>query len=552
MKSISGKILKLLRSVIGMTLLIAGCGDVRQSPFEEKSYAPELVENRSIYQNEPQSVLAVHITTLPEPGGFTLDDVNNDNDPFDTFEPEVKVLFKEGKFGQNLTVANAALRQRGHSTREALQKSYRVKLFSSTELWRNNRSIHLMKHPYDLTRVRNKLSYDLFKTIPDFVGAQVLFVHLYIDETDYGLYTTIDNFDKYYLQQRGFTKGQLYKAENFTFNLSKFLKLKEDPAYNIEDFETVLGIDGNDDHSKLIHMLKDINNYSIPINTVIDRYFNKSNYLTWLAINILTGNFDTFAQNFYLYSPKNSQYWYFFPWDYDGAWGFNFQPNENGKNVKRWNLGISNWWNSILHQRFLMVPENMGLLNKKIDEIKTKYLNPSKIQNLLEQYKIMVRPVVTVKPDLFLLPTKNDNDQIGEYDQEFSKLAEQIEIHYQLYKNAEERPMPIFLGKPELLNGEWFFQWEASYDLQGDAITYDFQISTNPLFSAPDIVFAALSLPENVLSYSVALNPGTYYWRIIIRDTKNPQENWQIPYDSYVVNRVRYDGILKLVVPSVP
>ena len=75
----------------------------------------------------------------------------------------------------------------------------------------------------------------------------------------------------------------------------------------------------NADHDKLLEMMEAINDTSADIDDVMNTYFNKENYLTWMATNIIFGNIDAIVNNFLLYSPLNSKTWYFLPWDYDGT-----------------------------------------------------------------------------------------------------------------------------------------------------------------------------------------------------------------------------------------
>ena len=76
------------------------------------------------------------------------------------------------------------------------------------------------------------------------------------------------------------------------------------------------------------------------------KYFDKSNYLTWMATSILMGNRDTVNQNFALYQPNGSDKFYFLPWDYDGSFGFEDQPDIKAANnlYAPWQLAASNWW----------------------------------------------------------------------------------------------------------------------------------------------------------------------------------------------------------------
>ena len=54
------------------------------------------------------------------------------------------------------------------------------------------------------------------------------------------------------------------------------------------------------------------------VNQVLEQYFDEENIVYWMAFQILTGNVDTQSRNMYLYSPQNSDTWYFIDWDNDG------------------------------------------------------------------------------------------------------------------------------------------------------------------------------------------------------------------------------------------
>ena len=115
--------------------------------------------------------------------------------------------------------------------------------------------------------------------------------------------------------------------------------------YDLSTFERVLEVKGNDDHSKLIAMLDDLNNYSVPIETTFPKYFDEENYFTWMAFQLLTGNTDTINQNFFLYSPQNGNKWYFISWDNDGAWRYEddivYREEGSGYNYTQ---GITRYW----------------------------------------------------------------------------------------------------------------------------------------------------------------------------------------------------------------
>jgi spore coat protein H len=511
-----------------------------------------LVENRDVYLQDSLEVPVLRIKTLPQPGGYTLADVNNDIDARDDYEPSVAVLFQADQFGQGLTNANGALRQRGQSTRYARQKSYRVELNRGSGLWRGHRIIILNKHPYDLTRMRNKLSFELFQTVPHLTSLRTLFVNVFMDDADYGLFTQIEHPNADFLAAHGLDpNGHLYKATSFEFyRYATELRSRSDPEYDPWQFEQRLEIRGNANHEKLLAMLDDLNNPDLSINRIIEKYFNRENYLTWFAINILTGNLDTASQNFLLYSPAGDSAWYFMPWDFDGAWDFYHQPNEADSGfLSRWQEGLPNWWGSVLHQRFLRDPNNVAQLVGRVASLAAGYLAESPVRERVLACRIVVQPYISRRPDLWDLPTKDDNNALGEWAGEVDRLPGVVANHHALLQATLERPMPVYIGGPEEVEGGLLFLWDASYDLQGDPLAYDLEISTQPDVQVKLLQRNGLATTYYLLSDALA--PGAYFFRVIVRDARNPGVNWQVPFESYwdpIADKV-YHGVKRFVIP---
>lgn len=538
---------------------------------------PEFKEDRKIYEQDTIKVLEVTVTTFDKPGA-SLKDVENDIDPRDDWEPTVDVLFQEGEFGKGAGQANAVMKQRGSSTRAAAQKSFKITLKDKDHPWRNHRVLNLNKHPYDLTRIRNKLSFDLFKTLPHIGSLRTQFIHLTLKSKagepgkDYGLFTLVENCKEEYLTDHGLDpKGYLYSPVSFFFQrYPESLKPSGDPTYKKEEFEKVLEIRGNDDRTKILSMLDDVNNEALDINLVIQKHFNLDNYLTWFAANILMENLDTYSQNFNLYSPTGSAGWYFIPWDYDGAWGFNSQPDQlAAANLHlRWHEGVSNWWDAVLHRRFLKVPENVKALQAKVEELSKNGLTTENIKTLIKDFHEQVQPFVCRPPDLDHLPMKPGEDgkkadagaRLAAFEAEINRLPSIVENSKTVFLSTLGRPMPFHLGEITAEKNQTVFHWENSFSLTGDQITYDFFISKTPEFEKKDLVFESLNLEEAKLeSYSPAvaqlslpkasLPMGTLYWKIIARAKMKPSDNWQTAFDYLDLDEKIYEGVRSFVKP---
>ncbi|MDC7243051.1 MAG: CotH kinase family protein, partial [Sphaerochaetaceae bacterium] len=384
----------------------------------EEKVDTTIVDNESIYLNDNfNEIKEIYITVL-EPKksdkkyNYTLSQINSvslENREYE--DGELKVIFQEGYngelkssyYGYGQSDYNATMKLRGQSARFSPLKSYKVSLNSKAP-WNGYTTVNLNKHPFDDLRIRNKLTFELIKDIPNITSARTQFVHLFVkdfsegdytnDFVDYGLFTQIENIDEDYLENHNLDKkGYLYKIENFEFRRYNDVLLNvDDFDYDEDDFEEILEIKGEDNHEKLLNMLDDVNNYNININTVIDEHFDKENLLTWLALNIITDNIDTQSRNYFIYSPENSPTWYFLPWDYDKAMG--------GYDSDRaiWQSGISNYWGIILINRFLKNDQNYEDLINKVEELRLIF-NQEKIDTYVSEFEPIIYEYLTRAPD---------------------------------------------------------------------------------------------------------------------------------------------------------
>jgi spore coat protein H len=491
-------------------------------------------------------VINATITTFD--GTYTFAQVNSDIDPNDTFVPEVDAHFVADDYPvADPNIVNATLRLRGSSSRLADQKSYRLKLKTAAPLWRGETTLQLNKHPWDLTRVRNKLAFDLFKDIPHLPSLRTQFMHVWINGQDYGLFTHVEKMGKEYLSNRGLAvDGNIYKANNFSFEMEPGLALDAAGKYVSKDaFEKILELENdNKNHSNLIAMINAVNDETIPLNSTMQTYFDRNNYIVWLAVNILAGNRDTINQNFALYQPKDSTRFYFLPWDYDGAFGIENQPDFKAANnlYSPGQMGIGNWWGIPLHRRFVQDPQNRADLKRAVMEIYNSYLTNTRIQSKLNSYRAIVEPLITSSPDLDYLPVLSGTEKTDEWALEYARLITTIKTNYEQFLASLESPMPYW--QSATVNGAQLdLAWDASVDFDNDPVTYSIQVADSPLFTSP--LYSATGYSG--LSVSVPKPAtGTYYMKVTARDSLG---NTIEAFDRYLLGNVAYFGVLEFQVP---
>lgn len=492
---------------------------------------------------------------------ITLDTVNLDVNDTDACVPEIKVNFQADGYPVVAT-ANAKMRMRGSSTRLADQKSYRVKLnskspciTSTVPCWRNDEiTLQFNKHPYDLARVRNKLAFDLMRDIPHINSLRTQFAHItYNDgsaDSDLGLFTHVEKMGKEYLLNRGYAPtSNIYKANEFYFESDT--RLDVDPTISGSEFESVLEVENDSgDHMALRAMVTALNDDSVDFNTTFDTYFNRNNYLTWLATNILFGNHDTLTQNFALYQPAGGNRFYFLPWDYDGSLGFEDQPNElaEGDLYDDWQLGLANWWGSPLHRRFMQEPGNLALIKAAVKEVRDQYLLAAQVQSRIDSYKTLVETLITSAPDLQDLPTYSASPltDAQQWADEYQRLTTTVQTNYDRFISRLQNPMPYWQAAAiDTTSGKLVLEWDASFDLQKNPVTYSIKVATDPAFTAGSVIFSKTGL-STTLATTTAPAAGTYYMQVVARDSEGHTTH---AFDRTDVGNSRYFGVLQFTLP---
>jgi spore coat protein H len=528
-----------------------------------------LVDNMDIYQyDDPTSIVYMYLTiqkgNSADNTDHTWQEVNDFTKWFFINMEHVEVGKAEaivqigdengpipGQLGFGEVIPNATIQIRGASTSTADQKSYKIELRDRAGEWMGQSTLAMNKHPYDITRFKNKMSFDLIKEIPNLVSLRTQFFRLFVkDETsdppseefvDYGLFTQIEQPNKAFLRNHQLDpEGQLYKTTFFEFfRYEEALQPVDSPNYNEDLFNGVLEIKGNKDHRKLIQMLEDVNNWALPIDEVFNTYFNAENYFTWMAFNILVGNVDTQTQNFYLYSPKNSNTWYFMPWDYDGSFARQERIALGHQEYNLFAYGVSNYWGAVLHNRVLRVKENRDLLDEKITEL-MEIMTPEKIASMAATYRETTESIIYQLPDVYYLP-----GTVEMYNLQYDLLPTEIQTNYDLYLLSLESPMPFFLGTPKIQGNTIHFNWGDSFDFDAENITYQFQLSKDWNFD--EIVYE--TKVENKLDIFFDMIPeGTYFWRVI---ASNSSGYIQYPFDAYKdAEGIRHSGMKYLRISS--
>lgn len=452
-----------------------------------------------------------------------------------------------GKLGYGQYAPNATVTIRGQTSTKHVQKNYKITINEKAGTINNQKIINLNKHEGDGIRFKNKMAYDLMKQIPEMMSLRTQFVHLYVrdltegesDEfVDYGLYTQVEQPNKRFLESHGLDKnGHLYKINLFEFyRYEDEIMLKSDANYDKEAFERRIEIKGNDDHSKLIALLEDVNDISVNGRALLNKWFDEENVATWMAFHILIGNLDTQSRNTLLYSPLNVNKFYLISWDNDGSFVTN-QHRFAGRDDVGWEHGISNYWGNMLYRKLLQDDGFRNTVNQKVEEL-YQMMSKDHISKMVTDYKNVVKDYVYASPDMYHARYTEE-----EYDYLCSLIPSEIEENYQKFKNSLEEPMPFYIGIPEKTDKGISFVWDTSYDFANENIFYSFELADNLQFTNPVARDANLIIPEFI--YNGELEPGQYFVRV---RAKNSSGYSQPAFDYYYSDHIKYYGVVSFYV----
>jgi len=264
-------------------------------------------------------------------------------------------------------------------------------------------------------------------------------------------------------------------------------------------------------------MLDDVNNFNMPIEDVIEKHFDVDNLLTWTAMNILMDNMDTDANNFYLYSPLNSEKWFILPWDYDGGW----ELQRKLKSIRPYQAGISNYWGNKLLNRYFRSEKNVQKLSNKVEEL-SKVINKNTVSTQISQYKDIVKPFILKSPDKNYLPIEN-----AKYEEDIKLITSTPERAKKRYYLDLQKPKPFYMGDVEQTSTKLLFTWDVSFDLQGDDLYYTITVAKDPYMKK------IIAMKKDIRANKFIMKKpaeGPYFWKVTVRDHKGHQQS---SFDMY-------------------
>ena len=257
---------------------------------------------------------------------------------------------------------------------------------------------------------RDKLCYNIMnKAGVD--APRTSYARIYLNDQYWGLYLLVEQVDRTFLKDNfGNSNGNLFKnvgnselewMGQDTSQYQQIFELKTDPDVeaweNFVELMDVLNNTGDGDFKE-----------------EISKIFDVDLYLKVLAVDVATGNWDSYIEhgrNFYMYQDSGSRKFNWIPWDYNFALGGTFgsdfggpgggDPDEGnpiGNTLSEFPVDMSNS-EKVLVNRLLAVPEYKERYYQGFCRLLDDNFTTERIFPLIEQYGDLVREDVLADPN---------------------------------------------------------------------------------------------------------------------------------------------------------
>lgn len=311
----------------------------------------------------------VHITINPD----SLDAIFSNKYSYHEYPANFEFI----KNGVSETVDSVGFRLRGNTSRDSQKKSFKVAFngFEKGKQFHGLDKLNLNGEHNDPTIMRAKLSWFVFDKV-GINASKAAHTKLYINGQYYGLYINVEHIDDKFVKNRFDGElGNLYKnlyPADLTYmgshpNTYRDLNSNGRPYYELKTNKK------SQDFSDLAVFIEFLNKSGFErFKNEIEDYLDVDALLQWMAVDILTGNWDNYwynKNNYYLYHEFENNRFVFLPYDYDNTFGIDFVGVDWAKhNLNNWGPNESR----PLVDRVLEVDEYKNRLhfyiNKFIDE----------------------------------------------------------------------------------------------------------------------------------------------------------------------------------------
>ena len=159
---------------------------------------------------------------------------------------------------------------------------------------------------------------------------------------------------------------------------------------------------------------------------------------------MLLGNKEVMDGNYYLYSPRGLDRWYFLSWDNDSILEEGYERMRDTSYSRSWNKGFFTYTQGVLFRRIFQDETLRNEFDQVVRELREGVLSEENLQAEIEEYASVT------KEYLYQLPDKNYARVTEEnYDILVTQMVDEVEENFQAYQESLNGPWPFHILTPE-------------------------------------------------------------------------------------------------------
>jgi spore coat protein H len=269
-------------------------------------------------------------------------------------------------------------------------------------------------------------------------------------------------------------------------------------------------------------MLEAVNDPNRDNRRLVARFFQRDNYLTWLAMNALMGDYDSMRRT----SCSTA-----LPATTAGTCCRGTTTARVGM-VRAARAAAAA---TLAHGARELVggppppplpraAGERGDLTALGERLLATSLSDEKAGQSMDGWHDVVKGYVSVSPDLDNLPCDDAGTPtaVSLWETEYAAHQSTVSQMRGEYETSLRRPTPVFLYEP-VVGEPTVLSWQPSRVLAGGAVTYDLLVSRTAGFEPENVVHAPGGLTQALAVDRSARARRAYSWRVVVRAEADPQ-----------------------------
>jgi spore coat protein H len=365
------------------------------------------------------------------------------------------------------------IRFRGSSSRALPKKSFNIRFAEGQELLFGSSRMNANAMYTDPAMMREHLAWRAWRKLGR-PASRTRYTEIWINDVYEGLYIHIERVDADLLREAGLNPAGTLVRDEFRDREGEFFEGYQVtgvsafgyPLSMIDDEETqqrflsqTFDSRGNPDWSHLANLLLWVERSS-PGPTFAAEFpqrFDLEVFVDWLALHLLIGDIDSFADDYWLYLDHHHDYarWIVIPWDKDLSFGSHWRPiGGTANDYFTYDYPVGGGWPNGLITLFLETPETREVLAARMRELMSGMLaNPCFSAEIDAAWEVIQESVMrqaspdagTPGPDAFVRHPANHHSVRDVPHLHMEAIRDFIELRY-AYLDSWPEPPPGIAG----------------------------------------------------------------------------------------------------------